>query len=269
MKYINLNVPDVCGYNVKYYCSKKVSEENPKNWTPHVHDTLEIYVLLEGDVSFSVESSRYELSAGDAIISKPNELHNCILNTRSVHRHLCFWFDTSSEFLFEEFLRHDFGKGNHIKPDEESKKRLSEVYDLLIEAGESGDTHAQFYLTLEILSNLRRFIRVEEGGTFALPAVMREIMLDIDRNIKSIKNLDYFSAKYYLSQSTLYRMFKTYLNTTPKMYLETKKLVNITTLTDNEKEYSKDKVYNYYAVIVVDVYELKFIEYKSHVITIF
>ena len=47
--------------------------------------------------------------------------------------------------------------------------------------------------------------------------------------------------------------------------LETQKLVNITTLTDNEKEYATDKVYHYYAVIVVDVYELKFIEYNNTV----
>ncbi|MBR5140258.1 MAG: AraC family transcriptional regulator [Clostridia bacterium] len=224
MDFRNLSVPDVCGYKVKYYYSNKISEENPRNWTPHIHDTLEIYILVEGDVSFSVEAAHHKLLPGEVIITKPNELHNCVLNTRSVHRHLCFWFDTKASFIFDEFLRHDFGKGNHLCPDEEAKQRLAGIYDKLIKANEEGDTHAEFYLTLEILGILRKFISTDDVGGAQLPGVMQEILLDINRNLKGIKNLDYFTAKYFLSQSTLYRMFKLYLNTTPKLYIETKKL---------------------------------------------
>lgn len=223
MRFLNLTVPDICGYKVKYYYSNKVSEENPKNWIPHLHDTLELYVLIEGDVSFAVESSHYKLSPGEAIISKPNELHNCILNTRSVHRHLCFWFDASAGFIFDEFLRHDFGVGNHIKPDTAAKERLLSIYDSLVKANEEGDRHAEFYLTLEMLGIFRKFISTDSESE-GFPIIMQQIMSDINVNLKSIKSLDYFTAKYFLSQSTLYRMFKTYLNTTPKLYLETKKL---------------------------------------------
>ena len=224
MDFIHLNIPDICGYNVKYYYSHKVTEENPRNWTPHIHDTLEVYILVEGDVSFSVESSHYKLSPGDVIITKPNELHNCILNSRSIHRHLCFWFDTTASFVFDEFLRHDFGKGNLLRPSKEAKERLEGIYNLLIKANDEGDTHAEFYLTLEILGILRKFISADDIGGAQLPPAMQEILLDINRNLKGIKNLDYFTAKYFLSQSTLYRMFKVYLNTTPKLYIETKKL---------------------------------------------
>ncbi len=223
MNYLHLNIPDICGYNVKYYYSNKVTEENPKNWMPHLHDTLELYVLIEGDVSFAVEGTNYKLTPGDAIITKPNEMHNCILNTRSVHRHLCFWFDAESSFIFEEFLKHDFGKNNLIRPSAEAHSRLLEIYDSLIVKEKEKDTHAQFYLTLEMLGILRKFINSEnvlsEQGT-----VFDKILSDINKNFKAIKNLDYFTAKYYVSQSTLNRLFKTNLNTTPKHYLEMKKL---------------------------------------------
>ena len=88
MEYLYLKIPDIGAYNVTYYYSNKITEENPRNWTPHLHDTLEIYILIEGDVSFAVEGSHYKLQSGDAIITKPNEMHNCILNSRSLHRHL-------------------------------------------------------------------------------------------------------------------------------------------------------------------------------------
>ena len=223
MKYIYLNIPDICGYNVKYYYSNKVTEENPKNWTPHLHDTLEIYVLIEGDVSFAVEGTNYKLLPGDVIVTKPNEMHNCILNTRSVHRHLCFWFDAESSFIFEEFLKHDFGKNNLIRPGEEAHRRLVEIYDSIIKSEQKKDTHAQFYLTLEMLGILRKFIDLETLSADSV-TVFEKILSDINKNFKSIKTLDYFTAKYYVSQSTLNRLFKNYLNTTPKHYLEMKKL---------------------------------------------
>lgn len=223
MAYSHLSVPDICGYSVTYYYRNKNVEEEPKNWIPHLHDKLELYILVEGDVSFVVEGTRYKLNPGDAIITKPNEMHNCILDSRSIHRHLCFWFDAGSSFVFEEFLKHDFGVDNLIRPDATAQKRLLEIYDLVVESEKENDTHAQFYLTLEILGLMRKFISSEllpsEHGT-----LLETILSDINKNFRSIKNLDYFSAKYYVSQSTLNRLFKKRLNTTPKIYLEMKKL---------------------------------------------
>lgn len=223
MKFLHINIPDICGYKVKYYYSNEVTEENPKNWIPHLHDTLELYVLIEGDVSFAVEGTHYKVKPGDAIITKPNEMHNCILNSRSVHRHLCFWFDAESSFIFEEFLRHDLGRDNLIRPNAAAQKRLHEIYEALAAKEKEKDTHAQFYLTLEMLGILRKFINTETV-TVDQGTVFEKILLDINKNFRSIRNLEYFTANYYISQSTLNRMFKTHLNTTPKLYLEMKKL---------------------------------------------
>ncbi len=234
MNYRYLNIPNISKYEVKYYRSEKIIEEKPRIWAPHLHDTLEIYILTEGDVSFAVESSHYKLQPGDAIITKPNEMHNCILNSASVHKHLCFWFDTSASFLFEDFLKHDFGNNNLIRPDKEGKEKLSSVYDKLILASDNKDTHAEFYLTLEMLGILRKFVDIE-SGIVAPSELIQEILSDINRNFKSIKSLDYFSAKYYVSQSTLNRIFKNHLQTTPKLYLETKKLAYSRILLKNGK----------------------------------
>lgn len=46
---------------------------------------------------------------------------------------------------------------------------------------------------------------------------------------------------------------------------ETNKIATIGTLTDTKEEYSEDKIYNYYAVYAVDVYELQFVEYNQTV----
>ena len=157
------------------------------------------------------------------IITKPNELHNCILNDKREHRHLCFWFNPSCDFIFKDFLSHDFGKNNLIRPDEKSKEKLLQVYEELRVATEEHDSFKQFYLTLEILGILRAFIKTENKAS-QFPKTLSEILTDIDLNFRDINSLNYFTSKYYMSASTLNRIFRQYLHTTPKMYLETKRL---------------------------------------------
>lgn len=218
-----LQIPDVTGYEVEYYFSETQTEYPPRVFPFHLHDQLELYILLEGDVSFAVESSLYKLTSGDAIVTRPNEMHNCILNRQSVHKHLCFWFDPSSAFLFEAFLAHDFGKNNLICPDGAGKAALPALIASLREASEQGDTHAQYYRTLELLHLYRRFAH-SEAETQALPPLLRQILCDIDENFHSVRSMQYFTEKYYISTSTLGRLFRTHLHTSPQRYLETKRL---------------------------------------------
>lgn len=223
MSLFNFQIPTIANYEVEYYFSE-VPDEYPARVFPfHLHDQLEIYILLEGDVSFAVESSLYKLSAGDAIISKPNEMHNCILNSKSVHKHACFWFDPSNAFLFDAFLGHEFGKSNHIIPDAKAKKELFAVLNDLRVASEAGEMHKQLYLTLQMLDVYRRFT-LSAVEPQVLPRVLTEILADIDENFKTIRSTQYFTSKYYISQSTLNRLFRTHLHTSPKRYIETKRL---------------------------------------------
>lgn len=221
----HLHIPSLSALDAEFYFERQCQDLPPRIFPMHVHDTLEIYILLEGDVSFAVESSVYRLCPGDAIISKPNEIHNCILNTRSTHKHLCLWFDPSSPFLFDAFLAHDFGKNNHIVPDEPTKQRLLTVYDEFQTATEREDKQHQFYLILEILHHLRRFTPAMTEPSL-LPSTLSLVLQDIDENFNTIHSLNYLYQKYYVSQSTLNRMFRTYLHTTPKAYLEAKRLAH-------------------------------------------
>jgi len=231
---IHLHVPFVDANEIEYYFSQSPIENAARVWPFHVHDRIELYILLEGDVSFAVESSLYKLSPGDAIVTKPNEIHNCILNSRSVHRHMCFWFDHSSESLFGDFISHNFGENNLIVPSDEAKTKLLDVYKRLYDASAQRDVYAQHHLILELLCIFRRFV---SGGAPSeqMPAVLCDILDDIDKNFKTVRSLDHFTENYYVSASTLNRLFKRYLRTTPKMYIESKRLAYSRQLLKNGK----------------------------------
>ena len=215
--------PSIDDFAAEYYFSERTDAHDARIFPPHLHDRMELYILLEGDVSFMVESKLYKLSSGDAILTKPNEMHNCILNTRSVHKHLCFWFDVSSEFLFGDFLTHEFGENNLLSPSEQSKARLFTLYDQLKTATEENDTRRQFYLLLELLDIFAKSIPTQSQNQ-PLPPVLKSILADIDEQFTTITHLQFFTDKYFISQSTLNRLFHNHLHTTPKLYIETKRL---------------------------------------------
>ena len=222
-KEYTLQLPAVANFEVKYYFSDAPRVYTAREFPTHMHDAIEIYVLLAGDASFVVESSLYHPGSGDVILTKPNEIHNCVLNTDSVHNHLCFWIDSSVGEVFGEFLRHDFGKGNLISPTPEDKLRLSALYDRLHAASAEGDKRRAFYLFFEILDILARNVsNVHAPQT--VPVELARILEDIDAHLLEIDGLDYFTEKFFVSRSTLGRLFRTYLQVTPGQYLEAKRL---------------------------------------------
>ena len=214
-----IKIPNVENFTMEYYIANQADMQNAHVYPPHLHDELEIYILLEGDASFMVEKNLYKLSPGDAIISKPNEMHNCILNSNSIHKHLCFWFEITPVALFTPFL----SAGNFISPTEEDKKRLFYIYQELDIANTRTQTNRQAYLALEMLDIFSRYLGVSSKPV-VIPEKLYEILDDINKNFTEINTLDYFTEKYFISQSTLNRLFRQHLNTSPKTYLETKRL---------------------------------------------
>ena len=218
-------MPDVTGFEASYYFRVEEREYVAYNFPPHMHDALEIYVLLEGDVSFMVEHNLYHLQAGDAIITKPNEIHNCILNTPGAHKHLCLWFSLGNRVLIEDFLQHSFGKDNLISPTPQEKAQLLSLYEKLRISSEKDGKRYEFSLFLQILEilgkNLCRAMSPQQ-----MPPELQTILSDINDNFLHIKGLDYFTEKYFISQSTLNRLFRVHLHTTPGLYLEAKRLAH-------------------------------------------
>ena len=216
--------PGSGGFEMQFYADTSDKVQEKRDYPAHIHDCLEVYLLVQGDVSFLVEGHLYHLQAGDAVISKPNELHNCILNTASPHRHFCFWFDAAEPFFFERFLRHDPGEGNLISPEDPQVRAgiLSVAAQLLDAAENGGEMLLQYAKAVELLALWQQNLACAAGSD--LPDVLQMILRDIEQDLPHIRRLSYFTEKYFISFSTLGRLFRVHLGTSPKAYLEDKRL---------------------------------------------
>lgn len=235
MRSYDLQFPPIADFSVRYYVTKDDNSQPAKLYPPHIHDDLEFYILLEGESSFVVEDKLYKLSPGDVVMSKPNQLHNCVRNKEGVHKNSCIWIDTNTRFLTAEFL--DDNNDCVITPSDKDKEQLFDLYDELDEAGKSNDERKIFRLILQI-TEIYRDSLVKKGSVEKekIPAVLKQILTDINENFTTLGDLDYFTKKYFISQSTLNRLFKKYLLTSPKLYIESKRLAYARVLLKSGKQ---------------------------------
>lgn len=223
MKEYTVDIPTIEGFGIKYYYALGEKLYEPKIFPPHIHDVLEVYILVIGKVSFMVENSLYGLCAGDAIVSKPNEMHNCILREKSKHKHLCFWFDFSNDFIFSSLCKRDFGTNNLISLSGENMTILNGLIEKLDVASRENNDKDRFLFVLYLLRLLEKNMSCNNSQSF-IPESLKMIIDDIYVNFAKISSIKYLATKYYVSQSTMDRLFKKYLHVSPKMYLDTKKL---------------------------------------------
>ena len=224
MKNYILKTPTIQNFDMRYYVDDSSQIIVEQLFPPHIHDELEIYVLQEGDVSFMVEHKLYRLTPGDVIISKPNEVHNCILNNPSVHKHYCFWFDTSCDFFFKSFVDRNFGENNLITLDKNGKQELLALCDKIHKASASKDVQGEFVFASQFIYLLSNKSYVT--STTVIPKNLQNILDYINTNFAYINSIDNLANKFFISRSTLCRLFATYLRTSPKLYLETKRLAH-------------------------------------------
>lgn len=224
--YFTLSVPAFADFFMKYYCQSDNQIYEPRIFSPHIDDGVELYILTEGDVSFTVEDRLYPLAPGDVLLTKPGEMHNCILNSEGFHRHYCFWFGESDGFLLGDFLSHAPGEGNRICPRGADRETIGRVCRTLHETScRGGDPLGEYALAVRLLSLVHRNLDSHgEADTGVFPPVLRRILRDMDGMLPPGAGVQYFEEKYFISRSTLTRHFRKYLNTSPMTYLETKRL---------------------------------------------
>ena len=127
---------------------------------------MELYILLEGDVSFVVESSLYKLSAGDAIVTAPNERHYCILNPF---------------YLFSKLYK----LGGYIK----TVSDTNEIYAVAVKNGESLAIMLTYFTNSEELGEKEVTVKLDDRRSDEYALYLLDDAHDAD-HIGSVKAND-------------------------------------------------------------------------------
>lgn len=210
-----LMFPALSDNKLSFYHAEEGRVYLPRVFPAHTDLGTEMYVLEEGESSFRVEDRIYDLTAGDVIFSRPGEIHNCVLKHETMHRHYCFWLDPKLESLLNGLSRF-CGKERRISLAPEQKARLLSLCAALTEAAQKEDSLLSLCRLLELL----HLCGGEPNRRKQYPPRLQEILSEMTEHFATIQDLSYLSDKYFISQSTLNRLFRQWLGTSPGRYLE-------------------------------------------------
>ena len=219
---VNLNIggPTVFDAKIKYTETDKKHHFNEIDL--HTHDKFEIYVNVDGDISFFVNNSLYPVSRGEVIVSRPGEQHHCIY--RSEKKHKLFWilFDCDKNLDFFDFLKKD-SVDNFFSPTHTQREELLDICRVLHD--EKPSKEETLYLFLRIFAILKQSKSNQINPQLSLPDDLTEINHYIDQHMSKPLTVSDICDAFYLSQSTLERRFKQTLDMTPLEFIRRKKLI--------------------------------------------
>lgn len=188
----------------------------------HIHDFYEIYVNLNGNVSFRVGNHIYPIRRGDIILTRPNEIHRCIYHSDCVHEHFCIWISGLSSSLFEKT---PFSDQTFLSFSEEDKEKLIghcfHLYQCKQEDQTPFSREHHFFAILNLICSGKQTTPASSG----LPLRFTEILLYISRHAHEPScNVTHLCEKFFISRSQLGRDFAAYFQTTPSAYIESFRL---------------------------------------------
>ena len=199
---------------------------------PHIHNCIEIFLNISSDASFFVNNHLYPLQYGDVVFTMPNDVHVCLFNKSYTHEHFCLWIDVNDvsgafPFLFSE-------KPNALfRFEKEKQSKFIELFFKLERLCECNESELQKTVCfLEILTFFENISFTEQQNS-QIPDMLQDILNDIHINFAEIHHINQLTDRYFVSHATLSRWFRKYLHTSPREYLESKKLAHAVKLLDS------------------------------------
>ncbi len=216
------------------YFSHRKTTGDKADQSFHLHDMLEIYVYVSGDVDFIIGDSYKALKHGDILFTFPNELHRPVIKNSDEYERFFITvpMDAFSEFDLCEsspldcFLREkDTGVRAIELGDEERSsflRMLSKISECISEGEENRYLAYSYFLRALHILNKASCISIPEDTN--LPPVLRDVLAYISKNYAELSTVSEIAKYFHVSSSYLSSLFSKYMKVGIKQYLQYKKI---------------------------------------------
>lgn len=206
----------------------------------HHHDFYEIYFLISGDVTYTIESRQYRVMPGDILLISPRELHQiCVRPEMSAYERYVLWIDPK---LLQQYSTTLTDLTRHLDPNPPTRSNLLRIkpeqasmvkylLDQLWQESESqnyGSDLLQQSLIIQLLVIINRMasknssqMETETHSSRAVSAVVDYVNLHYSEplSLEQLAELVYVS-KYHLSHE-----FNRLVGTSVYRYIQKKRLM--------------------------------------------
>ncbi len=205
----------------------------PKHY-PHNHDFCELYLHIEGNCSFMVESGIHRLNYGTVVVTRSGELHSVRIDRDCQYERCHYHIFGNCDFLgttdhMRTFYDRPFGENNIIQLSDASMDKCVKLIrsaQQLADAG-SPDTRAMSVAAfLTILTEVNQAF----GNTQYTSEdqhynpIVSKALLYINQNFKTITSLNELADHLFVTREYLSRRFSKEMGVSLSKYLTMKRI---------------------------------------------
>ncbi len=206
----------------------------------HHHDFYELYFLIAGDVTYTIESRQYHVLPGDMLLISPRELHQiCIRPEMSAYERYVLWVDpqllrrlsTPLSDLTKNLDPDDTKQENLLRLGPEDHDRLQRLFQQLWQEYESdsyGSDLLQESLLTQLLVTINRAADHQMGQFEEAAQTSRAVSLVVDyinQHYSEPLSLDILAEQVYVSKYHLSHEFHRQVGTSVYRYIQKKRLL--------------------------------------------
>lgn len=191
----------------------------------HAHDFLELYLFLDGSVTYYIEDQVYDLCPGDLLIIPPGRMHRLVIaNERAAYERMVLWVELdyiaridSAAGELQAALRGIGANGYRVPLRGDDLIFAASLFRRIVKM-ERGGVFTSSAIRLYLKDAFEAYSLVEKearGETAVIPQVIRYLT----EHFREPLRLDDLAARFFISKSYLNRHFKAYTNATVYAYL--------------------------------------------------
>lgn len=224
-------------YLPEHILVEKVNSNFAKNSTYHLHNSFEIYLLLQGDIDYWVEQSVYQLKRGTLLIFNNQEIHRVVSKSDKKYERLLIHFhpqiievfNTDITNLLSCFTNRKNGQNNAILLSNRQLDIFLSLFKKLSDTVHSkkfgNDVLTRSYL-LEVLVFINRLYQQNSDFVeqYTLSGRLHDILNYIELNLSEDLSLNKISQHFSIDKSYLGRLFKKETGSTVYNYILLKRI---------------------------------------------
>ena len=212
-----------------------------QNHPLHIHQNVELYFCVSEHIDYVVEDAYYHLEPGDIIVIRPGEVHKVVLRESHQYERFFIVFPANS---FPEHITNPLspllqaeGGSSRLRPPPELRDTVRTLlYDTLnicredIPDGQSSLFQTKVYAkTLELLCTICECTAYVHGpdshvNDSKLSTPLADVMLYIDRHLKTIQTVNEIAEAVHVSPSYLSALFRKHLGVPLVYHLQSLKI---------------------------------------------
>ena len=199
---------------------------NSQKFPLHSHNNYEFLFFKKGEGDYIIEERKYNLKKNDLVFTRAGKYHYLEIDPSIEYERINISFDNT--IISEELISKINESVDVVNCPKESV--IGEIFGRM-EYYESNLNEDDFCSLLPALLNEIFFalsISYKDGITIPseISPILTKALKYINDNLFSIKCIQEISDNIFVSEQYLFRLFQTELKTSPKKYLNTKRLLH-------------------------------------------